>query len=94
MIREDKMSPFAGLPASERLRQLSESCSRGLALGIVQEVYLAQFMLLHAMVGDDFLATPAARLIIDRTDMTWREKMFQLIALTGADVSQGALPVS
>lgn len=76
-------------PVSERLRRLLDACSRGLALGIEQEVYLAQFALLHLMAGEPFLNRPDAQRITVDTEMTWREKMFQLIALAGIDLSDG-----
>lgn len=76
-------------PSSERLRRLLDACSRGLALGIEQEVYLAQFALLHLMAGESFLNRSDAQRIIIDIEMTWREKMFQLIALAGIDLSDG-----
>ena len=76
-------------PVAERLRRLFDACSRGLALGIEQEVYLAQFALLQLIAGEPFLNRADAQSIIVGTEMTWREKMFQLIALAGIDLSDG-----
>ena len=47
-------STWSVRPVSERLRRLLNACSRGLALGIEQEVYLAQFALLHLIAGEPF----------------------------------------
>lgn len=82
-------STWSVRPVSERLRRPLDACSRGLALGIEQEVYLAQFALLHLMAGEPFLNRSDAQGIIVDIEMTWREKMFQLIALAGIDLSDG-----
>ena len=82
-------APWVVIAPELRLQRLDASCTRGLALGITQEVYLAQFAMLHAMAGEAFLARPQARAIIGSETMGWREKLYQLIALAGVDITQG-----
>ena len=72
-----------------RFRAFAPTSRRLFALGIEQDVYLAQFALLHLMAGEPFLNRSDAQRIIVDIEMTWREKMFQLIALAGIDLSDG-----
>ena len=90
MLGQTVGAPWTAIEPALRLQRLGASCTRGIELGITQEVYLAQFAMLHAMAGEAFLERPQARAIVSSEAMGWREKMYQLIALAGVDITQGA----
>lgn len=77
-------------PAGLRRAQIEAAVEHGVALGIAEEVYVAQFTLVSLIRGERFLREPASMQILNSARMTWRQKLFQLTALAGIDLSDGA----
>jgi hypothetical protein len=80
-------APWEGIEARTRLKRLSSLCEQGFALGVQREIDLAQFMVMLIFTGEGFLKREDVQAIVYHSDMSWGEKLFQLMFLAGIDLS-------
>jgi hypothetical protein len=83
-------SPWEAIDLGLRSERLQTYCSQGVSLGIRREIDLAEFTLLLMFAGEGFLSREEVQAIVNHTEMSWGEKLFQMMPIAGIDLS--ALP--
>jgi hypothetical protein len=83
-------TPWEGIDLGLRSERLQTYCSQGVSLGIRREIDLAEFTVMMMFAGEGFLSREEVQAIVNHTEMSWGEKLFQLMPIAGIDLS--ALP--
>jgi hypothetical protein len=83
-------TPWEGIDLGLRSERLQTYCSQGVSLGIRREIDLAEFTVMMMFAGEGFLSREEVQAIVNHREMSWGEKLFQLMPIAGIDLS--ALP--